>query len=120
MTRRKWKVEFYEKPNGRRPVEEYLNNLSNEEYDRIDRQMGRLEDFGPELRRPDSDLLRDKIHELRAHWRRVQLRILYWRDGSKFILSHGVRGKSNRIRDFEIDKAIAHRKDYFVRKGEGT
>lgn len=80
----------------------------------------RFGDLGPKLDRPDSGYLRDKIHELRARWLRVQLRILYWRDGSKFILGHGIRGKSDRIRDFDIDKAVAYRKDYFAQKGKGA
>jgi hypothetical protein len=118
MTRQQWVVKPYETQDGQCPVDDFLNNLPPDEYERMRRQIRRLEEWGPELSRPDAGYLRDKIHELRGKWRRLQLRILYFRDGNKFILSHGIRGKSKRIRDSEIEKAVSHREDYFARLGE--
>jgi phage-related protein len=120
MTQQEWEIKFYEQHNGQRPAEEFLDSLTHAEYARVDRKIGRLKNFGPKLDRPDAGYLRDKIRELRAHCRRVHLRIFYWRDGHKFILSHGLKKKSNRVPDAEIDKAVARRKDYFARKGEGS
>jgi len=118
MTRQQWVVEPYETRDGQRPVDDFLDDLQPDEYERMRRQIGRLEEWGPDLSRPDAGYLRDKIHELRGEWRRLQLRILYFRDGNKFILSHGIRGKSKRIRDSEIEKTISHREDYFARLRE--
>ncbi len=118
MTQQHWKVYFYEKRNGRRPAEDFLDDLTYEEYARMDRKIEYLKAFGPNLRRPHADSLRDKIHELRAECLNVQLRILYWRDGSRFLLSHGLRKKSGPVPDFQIDKAVEHRTDYFARKEE--
>jgi phage-related protein len=118
MPQSNWRVELYEDHNGRRPVEDFFDDLSDEEMARMGRQVGRLERWGPELRRPDADYLRDKIHELRARWRKVQLRVLYFRDGRSFILTHGFKKKSGAVPDSEIKRAVDCRRDYFARKGE--
>jgi phage-related protein len=118
MAHGEWDIEFYEKRNGRRPVEDFLDSLSHEEFARMDRQIGRLRRFGPGLQRPDAAYLGDKIWELRARWHRVRMRLLYWRDKHKFILSHGIRKKSSAVPRREIDKAIDYRNDYFARKEE--
>jgi phage-related protein len=118
MTQCRWEVKFYEKPNGRRPTEDFLDTLSHEEVARMDRQIGRLEEYGPELSWPYVEHLRDKIYELRARCRKVRLRILYFRDGDTFLLCNGIRKKTGRVPDSEIDKAIAFREDHFARKKE--
>jgi phage-related protein len=116
MTQSRWVVVFYEKPNGERPAEEFLDGLTREESVRIGRKIGRLGECGPDLPRPDADHLRDKICELRMRCRKVRIRLLYWRDGDRFILSHGIKKKTDRVPDSEIDKAIAYREDYARRK----
>jgi phage-related protein len=118
MTRQKWAIIHYETSDGQCPVEDFLDSLSNEEFAHMDRKVRRLENYGPELKRPDVGYLRDKIWELRARCFKVRLRILYWRDGCTFILSHGLRKKSGRVPDSEIDRAVEHREDYFAQKGE--
>jgi hypothetical protein len=118
MTQHRWEVKFYEKPNGRCPTEDFLDSLSDDEVARIVRQIGRLEEYGPRLPGPYAEHLRDKIHELRARCRKVRLRILYFRDGDTFLLCNGIRKKSGRVPDSEIDKAIAFREDHFARKKE--
>ena len=119
MEQQRWVVEPYKTQDGQCPVEDFLFGLEVKEYERMRRQIGRLEEWGPDLSRPDADLLRDKIHELRGRWRKVQLRILYFRDRHKFILSHGIRGKSKHVRDSEIERAIRYREDYFARSRGG-
>ena len=118
MSQKNWEVELYEKPNGKCPTEEFLASLSDGEHARMDRQIGRLEAWGPDLRRPDAAHLRDKIHELRAVWQGVRLRILYFRDGNKFILCLGWRNKTGPVPDPLIDTAVEYRENYFVRKRE--
>ena len=118
MTQSQWVVDFYEKRNGERPAEEFLDRLTDEEAVRIDRKIGRLEECGPDLRRPDADHLRDKICELRMRCRKVHVRLFYWRDGNRFILSHGIKKKTGKVPDSEIDKAIAYREDYLAQRKE--
>ena len=113
-----WRVKYYEKRDGQCPTRDFLDSLTNEELARMDRQIGRLKRFGPELKRPAAGYLRDKIWELRARWHKVQLRILYWRDVQQFILGPGIKKKSRRVPDSEIDKAVAYREDYFAQNRE--
>lgn len=41
-------------------------------------KLGRLEELGHELRRPEADYLRDDIHELRVRFQSVNYRMLYF------------------------------------------
>lgn len=116
MRQQDWKVEFYQRPNGRRPAKEFLDDLAYDERERMIRQMGRLKRWGPQLRRPDSGYLRDKIHELRAEWQGVQLRILYFRDDEHFFLTNGLRKKTNRVPESDINRAVDYRREYFAHK----
>jgi len=117
MPQSDWKVKFYRKSNDRCPVVDFFDGLSNEEMARMRRQVGRLKRWGPSLGRPDAAFLRDKIHELRARWGKVRLRVLYFRDGESFILTNGFKKKSSAVPDAEIERAIRYRADYFLRKG---
>jgi len=119
MTRQKWKVEFYETRDGRRPAEDFLKNLTKEESVRVRGKIQRLQEHGRNLKYPNVEHLRDKIWELRVRCRKNRIRILYFfYDGHKFILSHGFRKKSGKVRDSEIDRAITHREDYLAQQKE--
>lgn len=51
----------------------------------------RLAQLGHELRRPEADLLRDEIYELRAKHGHVQYRILYFFHGRETaVLAHAL------------------------------
>jgi len=69
--------------------------------------------MGHELRRPAADILRDKIHELRAHLRKVNYRILYFfyeRERNVACLTHGITKKGDDVPDAEIEFAIQAKK----------
>lgn len=65
---------------------------------------------------PVSGYLRDKIHELRAEWQGVQLRILYFRDDEYFWLTNGLRKKTKRVPESDINRAVDYRREYFAQK----
>jgi len=51
----------------------------------------RLRDLGHELRRPEADLLRDGIYELRASLQGIHYRILYFFHGAvAAVVAHGI------------------------------
>ena len=119
MAQQRWTIEFYETRNGRRPAEDFLERLTDEEHVYVDRKLQRLRKYGRDLKPPDVKYLRDKIWELRIRCRRNRIRILYFfYDGQKFVLSHGFRKKSGPVPDSEIDRAVVHRKDYLARQME--
>ena len=74
----KWSVLYYSKKNGTMPVKEYIEKLSLRERAKTMAFIGLLEDRGPSLPRPYSDLLDDGIHELRIKLTGTQVRILYF------------------------------------------
>jgi phage-related protein len=64
--------------------------------------------MGHELRRPESDYLRDDIYELRLAFQGIQYRVLYFFQGSRAIISHGLI-KTSRVPPRDIDLAIERR-----------
>lgn len=71
-----------------------------------------LRQEGHDLRRPYADILRDGIHELRAHLGTVQFRILYFFHESTVVLSHGLIKKKAKVPNKEIDAAVLRKKKY--------
>jgi phage-related protein len=70
-------VVFYRDDDGSVPVLEWIDGLVRKAWLKILIRLERLRELGHELRRPEADLLRDNIHELRISLNRVQFRILY-------------------------------------------
>jgi hypothetical protein len=66
----------------------------------------RLAELGHELRRPEGDLLRDGIHELRVGFRGRNYRMLYFFGGKLVaVISHGLE-KEDRVPPKAIDRAL--------------
>ena len=65
----------------------------------------RLKAMGYELRRPEADVLRDGIHELRVKHGHVNYRVLYFFSGGQAVLSHGCT-KEDVVPDIEIERAV--------------
>ncbi|MBL8214902.1 MAG: type II toxin-antitoxin system RelE/ParE family toxin [Bryobacterales bacterium] len=73
----------------------------------------RLKEIGHELRRPEADMLRDGIYELRASVQGVNYRILYFFHGRvAAVVSHGIT-KERAVPILEIERAL-ERKRRFV------
>ena len=74
----------------------------------------RLQALGHELRRPEADLLRDGIHELRIGLQGINYRVLYFFHGKvAAVLAHGLE-KERVVSPREIDEAVG-RKQRFER-----
>src|SRR5262249_20823808 len=70
-------VVFYRDDDGSVPVLDWIDGLVPKARLKILIRLERLRELGHELRRPEADLLRDNIHELRISLNHVQYRILY-------------------------------------------
>ena len=109
----KIKVVFYkENDETTAPALEWLNTIPLKARLKCLTRIERLEEEGHQLRRPEADLLRDKIYELRASLQGIHYRILYFFHGNvAAVLSHGII-KEDRVPPIEIDKAILRRKNF--------
>lgn len=111
-----WDVEFYKNQDGECPTQEFLDELSPSiDLPFVMNDLGRLEEFGNQLRRPQADYLERDIYELRTETASGQIRLLYFFFyQEKIIISHGIR-KKQKVPKGQIDRAVANRKDYFDR-----
>jgi len=106
------KVVFFRTETGEVPVLEWLEELPAKAKVKCRTKMGYLADLGHELRRPDADLLRDKIYELRASLQGVHYRIIYFFHGNTAaVLSHGIVKESS-VPPKEIEKAIKRKRQF--------
>ena len=70
-------VVFYRDDDGTVPVLDWLGGLSLKARLKCLVRIERLRELGYDLRRPEADLLRDGVYELRVSLNHVQYRILY-------------------------------------------
>ena len=74
----KTEVVFFASTPGVAPLLEWLDQLPTKVQDKCLVRIERLAELGYELRRPEADLLRDGIYELRVRYGTVNYRILYF------------------------------------------
>jgi phage-related protein len=109
----KTKVVFYKENDETTPaVLEWLDTIPVKARLKCLARIERLKEEGHQLRRPEADLLRDKIYELRASLQGIHYRILYFFHGNvAAVLSHGII-KEDCVPPIEIERAIKRRKSF--------
>lgn len=106
------KVVLYREEDGTVPILEWLDSLPPKVVAKCRVRLERLRELGDELRRPEADLLRDGIHELRIGFRGQNYRMLYFFHGNvAAVLSHGLV-KDRVVPPVEIDRAIERKKRF--------
>jgi phage-related protein len=107
-------VVFYQEAAGSVPVLDWLDTLPAKVQDKCRVKIERLRDLGHELRRPEADLLRNGIYELRVGQQGINYRILYFFHGKvAAVLAHGLV-KERVVPPREIEEAVK-RKQRFER-----
>ena len=106
------KVVIFCKADGSAPLLNWLDGLPTKARDKCIARIERLKALGHELRRPEADILRDGIHELRARIGTVNYRMLYFFHGQIAVVSHGLTKESG-VPGREIGLAI-ERKELFL------
>lgn len=105
-------VVFYQEQDGSVPVLEWLDGLSAKAQDKCRVRIERLRDLGHELRRPEADLLRNGIRELRVGLQGMNYRILYFFHGNRAaVLAHGLV-KEQAVSPSDIERAIVRKKKF--------
>ena len=108
---------FFQDADGAAPVWEWLKELrarNAKAFAKCVVRIRRLVELGHELRRPEADLLRDGIYELRARLGRVNYRILYFFHGRDVaVLAHAIT-KENEIPAVEINRAVERKHEFMA------
>ena len=90
----------------------WLDTLPTKAQDKCRVRIERLKELGHELRRPEADLLRDGIHELRVNLQGINYRMLYFFHGNvAAVLSHGAV-KEGIVPPREIEHAIERKRRF--------
>lgn len=111
------KVEFFEKPDGTFPAEEFILAQDKKMKAKLYRMIELLEERGYTLREPYSKMLDDGIFELRVKQGTDISRILYFFVvGSKIVLTNGFVKKTQKTPEREIELAKKYRLEYEKRK----
>src|ERR1039458_7868107 len=100
------RVVLFRDADGTVPLFDWLDDLPKKAVVKCRLRLERLQALGHELRRPEADLLRDGIYELRASHQGVNYRILYFfHHNIAAVVSHGLI-KERVVPPAEIDRAI--------------
>ncbi len=103
-------VVFFREDEKTVPMRDWLDSISKKAQAKCLVKLGRLEELGNELRRPEADYLRDDIYELRVRLQGVSYRMLYCFHGrTAAVVSHGIV-KQKKVPAREIDLAIARKR----------
>lgn len=106
------KVVFYREKEHQVPLLKWLDSLEIKPRGKCLARLARLEELGHELRRPEADYLRDEIYELRATYRRIQYRMLYFFHGRGLaVVSHGFV-KEGPVPNEEVDRAVERKRKF--------
>ncbi len=105
-------IRIYQDADGTVPLLDWLDSLPDKAKDKCGAVIGRLADFGNQLRRPDCDYLSNGIYELRARAGNVNYRVFYSFVGKQIVLlSHGCT-KEKKVPTKEIKRAIENLRRY--------
>ena len=106
------KLIFFQEADGSVPVIDWLDNIPPKALVKCRVKLARLAEMGHELRRPEADLLRDKIYELRASLQGIHYRVLYFYHGTTAaIIAHGIV-KESAVPPKELAKAIERKTQF--------
>lgn len=115
----KWKIIYYENKNLESEILNFIEKLKTNEQAKLFSWLSLLEERGPELPRPYSDILIDGIHELRIKLKGNQVRILYFFCFKDYIiLTHAFIKHTDKVPKNEIEKAKRIRADFLQRYNE--
>ena len=104
------RVVFYKDREGNVPVLEWLDALPARIQDKCVVKTERLRELGHELRRPEADLLRNGICELRVGREGMNYRILYFFHGRvAAVLAHGLT-KEREVPVKDIERALERKR----------
>ena len=116
MTNMNWQAVFYRDGNGWEPVKDFILEQPDGAIGEIIHVFDLLHRFGLSLGKPYVEKVQGNIWELRIKHSSDYYRILYFAySGKKFILLHGIKKKTDKLRNTDIEIAIKRMKDHDAR-----
>jgi hypothetical protein len=114
------RVVLFRQPNGATPLLDWFDELSDKVVVKCRFRLERLRNLGHELRRPEADLLRDGIYELRVGYQGINYRMLYFFHGNvAAVVSHGLI-KERVVPSIEIERAKQRRAAFLADPAKHT
>jgi len=108
----KSKLLIFQEKDGTVPLLEWFEDLPEKALAKCRVKLGRLAELGHELRRPEADLLRDGIYELRVGLSGINYRMLYFFHGNQaVVVTHGLK-KERRVAVKEINLALKRKAQF--------
>jgi hypothetical protein len=104
-------VLFFANSDGSCPFLQWFDLLPREVQNKCTVRIERLVERGFELRRPEADLLRDGIYELRASREGIHYRMLYFFHKQKAVIWTGII-KESKVPSVSIERAIKAKELY--------
>jgi phage-related protein len=102
------------------PFLEWFAEIPPKAQDKCRIRLERLQQLGHELRRPESDFLRDGIYELRVGLQGIHYRMLYFFHGREaVVVSHGIV-KERAVPPAEIQVALQRKAQFEAHPGAHT
>jgi len=112
---KRWKVYFYKDGQGVSEIQNFIDSKNSKTQQKIFAWLLLLEEHGPQIPRPYSDLLNDGIHELRIKLSGNQYRMLYFFCFKDFIiLTHTFIKNTSAVPEAEIRKAMKIRTQFLT------
>ncbi len=113
------RVVFYENENGRMPVREGLESLSEPDQAKAAIHLALLETYGHTLREPHVKHLQEKLRELRFKISAGQYRVFFFSQvGERFVLLHSIVKKTQQTPQRDLDLAMKRMKNWIERNGK--
>jgi phage-related protein len=110
----RWEVVYYETPSGRRPVADFLGKkgLTYRQRANALEVLAMLEEAGYSLGPPWLKKLESDLWELRKEVEGVWLRFIFCQEGTRFVILHALKKKSNRLPQKDLQLARDRRHEY--------
>ncbi len=108
-----WKVDYYDTPSGRKPVEDFIDKLADKPRSRVYNTLELLVELGTRLGLPHAKkVVGTPLWELRILGEK-SLRFFYIaKIGRVFLLLHGFTKKTRKIPKKELKTALARLREY--------
>ncbi len=108
-----FQIEYYTLPDGKKPVEEFIDSLPVKMRVKAFDSLAILEQFGNQLREPYSKPVGEGLFELRIKFASDISRIFcFFVVDNKIILTNGFAKKSGKTPKRELDRARSYKGDY--------